>query len=380
MCLVAITWGMNKIKRKKQYLIFFFVCISSFFSLSLVIIALGNRFNKSNNKSNNNNNNNNDKNVNSNLCHDNATERNQSDGISLCIISAAIIMYCGLSLSICWCVQGIELFTKIILKRKEKLNIFLSIFFIFILPIIPVLYSAIYGHFGYGRVLPFCFITYKNTYSSNFSINYEFQVFYLPVLIIILIGSACMLSVICKIASGSFFNHNHLRNIRVAPDFVQGKLHCHNYCYHHYYNYFYYHYYHYCHYCNYHFYLNRFFYLFLFLILSYLTSSPSILPCISSWLPSFLPSFHHPSLSSTASLFYLLPYFPSFFLPSFLSFFTAIYFVSDRLFFLIVLCCVLFFRVSFLSSFSIYLFFLLSFSTLFSLFFLFFLNQFYQEI
>ena len=342
MCLVAITWGMNKIKRKKQYLIFFFVCISSFFSLSLVIIALGNRFNKSNNKSNNNNNNNNDKNVNSNLCHDNATERNQSDGISLCIISAAIIMYCGLSLSICWCVQGIELFTKIILKRKEKLNIFLSIFFIFILPIIPVLYSAIYGHFGYGRVLPFCFITYKNTYSSNFSINYEFQVFYLPVLIIILIGSACMLSVICKIASGSFFNHNHLRNIRVAPDFVQGKLHCHNYCYHHYYNYFYYHYYHYCHYCNYHFYLNRFFYLFLFLILFYLTSSPSILPCISSWLPSFLPFiihlsllllrssiFFHIFLLSFCLLFFLfLPQYILFLIDYFFSLYFAVFYFS----------------------------------------------------
>ena len=210
--IVAIVWGLDETRRNQQYLLFIFISISSIFSLWLLVMSIGNVLNEFDDGHH----------YNNNLCHDNATELNQNDGISICVISAGIIMYCCLLLSICWCLQARDLFMKIVVKRKSKKYVLYHLFLIFILPLIPVLYSAINGSFGYDRVLPFCFISYKNINLLNSSLNYEFQIFYLLVFIFTFFGSICMIAVIVKIASGSFLKHSHLRNTQVAPESFNG--------------------------------------------------------------------------------------------------------------------------------------------------------------
>ena len=213
---VAIIWGLDKTRRNQQYLLFIFISISSVFSLWLLIVSIGNILNEFDDGHH----------YHNNLCYDNATELHQGDGISICVVSAGIIMYCCLSLSMCWCLQAIELFTKIVLKRKSRKYVIYHLFLIFILPLIPVLYTAINGSFGYDRVLPFCFISYNNINLLNSSLNFEFQIFYLLVFIFTFIGTICMIAVIIKIASGSFLKHSHLRMSQVAPESFHGKKSC----------------------------------------------------------------------------------------------------------------------------------------------------------
>ena len=213
---VAIIWGLDKTRRNQQYLLFIFISISSVFSLWLLIVSIGNILNEFDDGHH----------YHNNLCYDNATELHQGDGISICVLSAGIIMYCCLSLSMCWCLQAIELFTKIVLKRKSRKYVIYHLFLIFILPLIPVLYTAINGSFGYDRVLPFCFISYNNINLLNSSLNFEFQIFYLLVFIFTFIGTICMIAVIVKIASGSFLKHSNLRMSQVAPESFHGKKSC----------------------------------------------------------------------------------------------------------------------------------------------------------
>ena len=102
---VLFTWLTSKLRMEKQYLIFIFIFFSAFFTMWLIIAGVDeHRF-----------------------CHDNATEMDQSDGVSVCVVEAAVIVYCLLAISFCWTIQCFELFVRIVWKGTSRAELSHSI-------------------------------------------------------------------------------------------------------------------------------------------------------------------------------------------------------------------------------------------------------------
>ena len=194
---IVFIWATNSVRFRKQYLIFSFVSISAFFTLwTLIVSAASQSVNL--------------------FCNDNATQIDENDGLTVCVVQGVITMYCGIAISYCWCVQSVELFLKVVMKQKGQNNISVQLFFIFICPIGSVVYTSFYSNFGYGRILPYCFISYESSLIPLAQSAY-FYSFYIPVYLSTLIGSVCITGAILKIVTTSLVDVHHI-NPRVQPD------------------------------------------------------------------------------------------------------------------------------------------------------------------
>ena len=189
---VVITWVTNKVRLKKQYLIFMFICLSAFLTMAFLASSISSNYQPR-------------------TCHDNATEKDQSDGISVCVVEAAVILFSCLAISFCWCIQATELFFKVVMKWKVKRRVGLHFVIIFILPAGATLYAGLGNTLGYGRILPFCLIAYTASTKDEFMPK-DSQVFYFPILISSVIGTVCMLMVIGKIICLSMRRHSAMKD------------------------------------------------------------------------------------------------------------------------------------------------------------------------
>jgi 7 transmembrane receptor (Secretin family) len=195
---VAITWMTDRIRLRKQYLIFIFICLSAIFTSTFLMVAISGMKNKK-------------------FCHDNATEINQMDGITVCTVQAAILVFSFMAFSFCWAIQAVELFCKVVLKRKSKKRIYLHFFIIFILPAGALAYGIFYRSLGYNRVLPFCFISFEPDRGSN-NISHDLQFFYIPILFSSAVGTACMVAVVIRIfVSFACARKDPKDHARIAP-------------------------------------------------------------------------------------------------------------------------------------------------------------------
>ena len=166
--MVLWTWLSNRIRMEKQYLIFCFVALSAFFSLWMIIGSGGTK------------------------CHDNATEIDQSDGFSICVIQGALIVYCLLAISFAWFVSCFELFHRLVWKksiRHHNGRIRVHLCFIFVLPTFPIVYASLRKMFGYDRILPFCMFAYTAPQ------NVDFAFLYVPMFAATIIGAILLLAV-----------------------------------------------------------------------------------------------------------------------------------------------------------------------------------------
>ena len=198
--LVIITWVTNKARLRKQYLIFAFICLSGLLTILFLIAAIT-------------------ESVGSKVCRDNATRVDQSDGISVCVVQAAAVTYCCLGISFCWSIQAVELFLKIVLKKKLTRRVFVHIFIIFFIPLAIVVYAALGNNFGYNGELPFCLMihtvpTAKNIFAS------DVRFFYLPILFTTFLGTCSMVAVIIKILLSS--KKDAKAAVKVSPELTGG--------------------------------------------------------------------------------------------------------------------------------------------------------------
>ena len=198
---VVITWMTDKVRLKKQYLIFVFICLSAFLTTAFIASSISSNYQLR-------------------TCHDNATEKDQSDGISVCVVEAAIILFSCLGISFCWCIQATELFLKVVMKWKVKGRIVLHSIIILVLPAGAIIHAGLRNTLGYGRILPFCLIAY--TASPDEFMPKDLQFFYFPVLISSVIGTACMVMVIGKIILLSIRRHTAMKDKgKITPATVQ---------------------------------------------------------------------------------------------------------------------------------------------------------------
>ena len=195
---VAIMWMTDRIRLKKQYLIFIFICLSAMFTSSFIMVAIaGTREN--------------------NFCHDNATEINQTDGISVCVVQAAMLIFSFMAFSFCWTIQAVELFCKIVLKRKARKRIYLHLFIIFVLPTAAVTYGAFYRSLGYNRVIPFCLISHSSDLGYN-DVPHDLIFLYIPILFSSTLGTACMIAVVIRIFISFACSRSNLKDhVQIAP-------------------------------------------------------------------------------------------------------------------------------------------------------------------
>lgn len=195
---VAVTWMTDRIRLKKQYLIFIFICLSAMFTSTFLMIAISGPKEKK-------------------FCHDNATEINQSDGTNVCVVQAGMIIYSFMAFSFCWAIQAIELFCKIVLKRKAKKRIYSHLFIIFVLPAGALAYGVSYRSLGYNRVLPICFISYLSDAGPN-DLPHDLLFFYIPILFSSTLGTASMVAVLIRIIiSFTCLKSNTKEHAKIAP-------------------------------------------------------------------------------------------------------------------------------------------------------------------
>ena len=197
--LVILTWVTNKTRLRKQYLIFAFVCLSALFTLSTLIMSASVPIERQ-------------------LCHDNATETDLTDGVSVCAAEGAIIMYCGLAVAFCWCVQAMELYVKMVLKGRGRKRVVIHFVVILVFPAVSVAYAVVSNSLGYGRILPFCFIAYRQTVEGSLLYAADSQLFYLPIFFSTLIGTGSMVGVIVKILHTSMTAASTSGQSRIVPE------------------------------------------------------------------------------------------------------------------------------------------------------------------
>lgn len=200
---VIITWVTSEGRMRKQYLIFGFICLSALLTIVFLITAIAESFG-------------------SKVCRDNATRVDQTDGISPCVVEAASVIYCCLAISFCWSIQAVELFFKIVVKKKLKRRVLVHIFIIFLVPLAIVIYAALGNNFGYGGELPFCLIKYTVPTAENI-LESDLRFFYLPILFTSFLGTCSMVAVIIKIMLSSRKENIMAKSvIRVTPELSAG--------------------------------------------------------------------------------------------------------------------------------------------------------------
>ena len=129
-------------------------------------------------------------------CVDNAVQITDEDGSTICNAQAIILTYSALACCLAWLMQSFDLFLKICLEYKQpdtdKLYWF-NIVVIFALPLIYAVILLAKGVYGYGGNLPWCFVSVKA------SDNFDIEIFYLPILVITILGVIAMICVMTKI-------------------------------------------------------------------------------------------------------------------------------------------------------------------------------------
>jgi len=179
---LIITWAIDKKKRSKGYLVLLFAIGSAFYTLLLVLLAI---IYKDRNKM---------------RCVNNAIQRRQSDGFSVCVLQGMLGHYISLACTFCWMLQAIDLVLKICLSWQgwQGSRYFrLQMAFIFGVPCIFVTFAAYKERYGYGGNVAYCLFTPESTTFD------ELKVLYYPATAAVFVGGLCMIFVIVEIIRSS---------------------------------------------------------------------------------------------------------------------------------------------------------------------------------
>ena len=171
--LLLFTWIINKEKRK-QYLV---ICLAFSAGMNALLSMLAYRIPWSQRS-----------------CSSNAVPIDFSDGFSTCVLQGLSYLYFGLTISVCWMNQSIDLYLKVVLGMrstdKYKVHYITSIF---LLPLVPLIYVASTKSIAYAKGDPICWVV-----SSSIP-NLDIYVWYAPIAVMTFVGLCCMTVVLYKI-------------------------------------------------------------------------------------------------------------------------------------------------------------------------------------
>jgi hypothetical protein len=171
--LFLVTW-LSDSKRRKQYLVLCFVSMSGLATLVFFIvhfIPFDQKF-----------------------CRNNAVGLNQSDGANICVAQAVILQFTAVACCLAWLMQCIDLYIKLVIGKKYNWIWKVYVAIIFLAPILPTTSFGGMRVAGYGGRLPWCFVNFKA------SDDIDAGLFYLPILVITIIGVLIMVRVMVHIA------------------------------------------------------------------------------------------------------------------------------------------------------------------------------------
>ena len=129
------------------------------------------------------------------FCRNNANMLDASDGLTPCAVQTFVQLYFGLAICICWCMQSIGVFLKIVVNMKsppKRKKAHLAA--IFGLPMISLVIGIRSEEYGYSYTQTACFFGPQARVSLI-----DVKIFYTPVFVLTVIGAVCMLSVVVKI-------------------------------------------------------------------------------------------------------------------------------------------------------------------------------------
>lgn len=126
------------------------------------------------------------------LCVDDAVTQKQNYGISICVIQAAVVLYCTMGLVMLFFFQSMELFLKCVMRSLLDLKLF-YLLGVFLIPLAPVVAMIADNQLGYGGTDPL--VCLLKSSPQKFDLLYDY--FYYPgmgvaglasILLIILFG------------------------------------------------------------------------------------------------------------------------------------------------------------------------------------------------
>lgn len=171
--LMIFIWLLDD-NRRKQYLIISFLIASLISTIGFNIVFL------------------NDKSREDTFCRNNAVGISYKDGVDECNIQSFIQDYAGLSSALAWCLQSIDLYLRIVHRISTQSYWLFHLGIIFLLPICSLAFMAGSQISGYNGLFPWCNVsTHQHGNGDIFS-------FYLPVIVILIVGFICMLEVFRK--------------------------------------------------------------------------------------------------------------------------------------------------------------------------------------
>jgi hypothetical protein len=101
-------------------------------------------------------------------------------------MQVVILFYCVYASCATWLMKSFARYVSQSFFHYEEINVFsvaVHIFVIFLLPIIPTVITGHAGYFCADYGTPWCFVL-----QEQISVIYSFNVFYIPILIITIIG------------------------------------------------------------------------------------------------------------------------------------------------------------------------------------------------
>lgn len=145
------------------------------------------------------------------FCRNEFVGYSDADGVSMCVVQGALLLYCILGSCTAMVLQSHQLYSKIVCGNMALGHNRLMISLIFIVPLVLVGINSVFGSFGYGFDYPWCF-------TVNTTEQYFVQVFiyYGPVVLSLFCVILFMGPVIFTILKTVSTEWNYSRSIVVV--------------------------------------------------------------------------------------------------------------------------------------------------------------------
>jgi len=151
------------------------------------------------------------------FCRNNAESLDASDGLTGCAVQAVIQVYISLSLALCWLLQAVDVFARVVLERRIVLIQPQTSWAIMLgLPLISVAVLLVTGSYAYSRGSLVCHFDYYVVMDNKVDL---FTMF-IPLAVICSVGMALMLAVLSKMGSvfGTYYRGHVQRTAPIHPD------------------------------------------------------------------------------------------------------------------------------------------------------------------
>jgi hypothetical protein len=136
-------------------------------------------------------------------CHSNTVPLDSSDGPSACAAQALIMLYILLVGCMAWCVELINLTTKMWFKKPDitYTHAIVNVVLTLGIPLIPTVITGAMGEYGYSGIYPFCMPSRGDFRTLQFMGHAVDSYNFLPAVICILLGSFALIPVIYAVGT-----------------------------------------------------------------------------------------------------------------------------------------------------------------------------------